>query len=437
MIDDAIRNHRIDLILTKSISRFARNTVDSLTTIRELKDRGVEVYFEKENIYTFDSKGEMLLTIMSSIAQEESRSISENVMWGVHKRFEEGKYSVGYSTFLGYDRGMDGKLVVNPEQAETVRYIFRRFLEGKTPYTIAGELMEKRMRTGARRLKWTSDSVVRILKNEKYCGNAILQKTYKKDLLSKRRTNRGEVRKFFVENGHEAIVTAEQFEMAQQELADRKKESRQYSAKSIFSSRLVCGCCGSFFGSKVWHSTDRYRSVIWQCNRKFHNEVKCTTPHLKEERIKEIFLKAVNQLITNREPALKTLRSVKTRLEDTEKLEAELREAEREFENAVVLFQDYIDRTALTESDITDGMYAELELPLCFPEFGLKFLCILKSGLHTSECLECRFPVRYQLIDCLEENLLYLFLPEMGSCTLHFIVELPVALPYHTPVSVR
>ena len=210
----------------------------------------------------------MLLTIMSSIAQEESRSISENVSWGVQRRFEEGKYSVGYSTFLGYDKGKDGKLVINPEQAKTVRYIFTRFLEGKTPYSIAKELMEKGMRTGAGNAKWSTEGVVRILQNEKYCGNAILQKTYKRDLLSKRVANNGEVRKYLVENGHEAIITPEQFEMAQQELEARRKENRQHSSKSIFTSKLVCGDCGCFFGSKVWHSTDKYRSVVWQCNNK-------------------------------------------------------------------------------------------------------------------------------------------------------------------------
>ena len=168
----------------------------------------------------------MLLTIMSSIAQEESRSISENVSWGVQRRFEEGKYSVGYSTFLGYDKGKDGKLVIKPEQAETVRYIFTRFLEGKTPYSIAKELMEKRMKTGDGNEKWRTEGVVRILQNEKYCGNAILQKTYKRDLLSKRVANNGEVRKYLVENGHEAIITPEQFEMAQQELEARRKKTR-------------------------------------------------------------------------------------------------------------------------------------------------------------------------------------------------------------------
>ena len=178
----------------------------------------------------------MLLTIMSSIAQEESRSISENILWGMHRRFEEGKYWVGYSAFLGYDKGENGKLVVNKEQAETVKFIFRRFLEGKTPYAISQELMELRMNTGRGNSKWRSEDVIRTLRNEKYCGNAILQKTFKKDLLAKREANNGEARKFFVENGHEAIITPEQFDMAHQELEERKKEEHQHSSKSIFTS---------------------------------------------------------------------------------------------------------------------------------------------------------------------------------------------------------
>lgn len=361
MIEDAITHRKIDLILTKSISRFARNTVDSLTYIRKLKDHGVEVYFEKENIYTFDSKGEMLLTIMSSIAQEESRSISENILWGMHRRFEEGKYWVGYSAFLGYDKGKDGKLVVNKEQAETVRYIFSRFLEGKTPYSISRELMEKGMKTGRGKTKWDSEAVIRILRNEKYCGNVILQKTFKKDLLAKREVNNGEVRKFFIVDGHEAIITPEQYDMAQQELEERSKEERQHSSKSIFTAKIVCGCCGGFYGSKVWHSTDKYRTVIWQCNNKFSNSDKCSTPHIKEEIVKEVYMKALNQLITNKEPALEMMREIKEKVDDTTELENDLEKADKEFEEALILFQDYIAKNAITEADLTEGRYAELE----------------------------------------------------------------------------
>ena len=361
MIDDAVKHRKIDLILTKSVSRFARNTVDSLSTIRLLKENGVEVYFEKENIYTFDSKGEMLLTIMSSIAQEESRSISENVSWGVQRRFEEGKYSVGYSTFLGYDKGKDGKLVINPEQAKTVRYIFLRFLEGKTPYSIAKELMERGMRTGAGNAKWSTEGVVRILQNEKYCGNAILQKTYKRDLLSRRVANNGEVRKYLVENGHEAIITPEQFEMAQQELEARRKENRQHSSKSIFTSKLVCGDCGCFFGSKVWHSTDKYRSVVWQCNNKFKADEKCSTPHLREGVIKEVFIKALNKLVTDKGQALDMMNHLKAKIDDTAALEGKLEKAAATFDEKTVLLQDYISKNAITEKELADGRYAELE----------------------------------------------------------------------------
>lgn len=359
MVNDAIHGRKIDLIITKSVSRFARNTVDSLTTVRELKDRGVEVYFEKENIWTFDSKCEMLLAIMSSIAQEESRSISENVLWGVHKRFEEGKFSVGYGAFLGYDKGPDGKLVVNKEQAETVRYIFRRFLEGRTPYSISKELMERGMLTGTGNPKWTSEGVVRILKNEKYSGNAILQKTYKRHHLAKREANNGEVRKFFVEGSHEAIITPEQYDMAQLELQERSKGLRQHSSKSIFSGKIICGCCGHEFGAKVWHSTDKYRTVIWRCNDKFSNEEKCTTPHLKDETIRQIFLVALNQLITDKEPALEMMRAIKSKLEDNAALQKKLAEAETDLDIVSRAFLDYVNGTQITEADIEGGKYEE------------------------------------------------------------------------------
>ena len=238
MISEALAGN-IDLIITKSVSRFARNTVDSLTTIRKLKEKGVECYFEKENIWTFDSKGEVLLTIMSSLAQEESRSISENILWGQRKRMADGKISLAYSNFLGYDKGEDGGLVINPEQAKTVRYIFKSFLEGKTPYTISRELMDLGYKTGTGRTTWGAESVVRILRNEKYAGNAVLQKTYKTDLLSKRKVNNGEVQKYFVSDSHEAIISEEEYDMVQQELEARKNSLRQHSAKSIFTDRII------------------------------------------------------------------------------------------------------------------------------------------------------------------------------------------------------
>lgn len=176
MIRDAL-DGKIDLILTKSLSRFARNTVDTLTTIRKLKAANIEVYFEKENIYTLDSKGEFLITIMSSIAQEESRSISENVTWGTRKRFADGKYHVPYDAFLGYEKGADGSLQIVEEEAATVRLIYLLYLAGKSPHTICELFNLLEIPTSRQIGPWNKTPVVSILTNEKYKGDALLQKT--------------------------------------------------------------------------------------------------------------------------------------------------------------------------------------------------------------------------------------------------------------------
>ena len=185
MIKDAL-DKKIDLIVTKSVSRFARNTVDTLTTVRKLKEKGVEVYFEKENIYTLDSKGELLITIMSSIAQEESRSISENVTWGQRKRFADRKVSLPYKNFLGYEKGKDGVPKIIEKEAKIVRLIYRLFLEGKTISAITKHLTDNKIPTPAGKEKWYTTTVRSILTNEKYKGDALLQKCYTIDFLTKK-----------------------------------------------------------------------------------------------------------------------------------------------------------------------------------------------------------------------------------------------------------
>ena len=223
MVEDALAG-KIDLIITKSISRFARNTVDSLVTVRELKEKGIEIYFEKENIWTLDAKGELLITIMSSLAQEESRSISENTTWGKRKSFADGKASVSFSRFLGYDRGPNGEFIINEEQAVTVRYIYKRFLEGLSTYQIAKELTKMGVKTAAGKDKWYTSSVLSILKNEKYKGDALLQKSFTKDFLTHKRVdNKGEVPQYYVEGHHEGIVTADQFEQVQTAIAENSR----------------------------------------------------------------------------------------------------------------------------------------------------------------------------------------------------------------------
>lgn len=164
----------LQLLVTKLVSRFVRNIVDSLITVRKLKDKGIEIYFEKENIWTLDAKGELLITIMSSLAQEESRSISEKVKWGYRRRFADGKVSVSYSRFLGYDKRKDGNLVVNPEQAKIVKLIYRLFLDGYTFHSIARELTQRGIKSPGGKSKWGQQTVKSILTNEKYKGDALL-----------------------------------------------------------------------------------------------------------------------------------------------------------------------------------------------------------------------------------------------------------------------
>ena len=324
MIDDAMSG-KMDLIVTKSVSRFARNTVDSLVTIRKLKEKGVEVYFEKENIYTFDSKGELLLTIMSSLAQEESRSISENVTWGQRKRFADGKVNLPYKQFLGYRKGADGLPEIVPEEAAIVRRIYARFMEGLTPHTIAKELTADGIPTPSGKQCWQTSTVESILQNEKYKGAALLQKCFTVDFLTKKqKVNEGEVPQYYVEHSHEPIITPEDFDRVQNEFVRRKQLGRQYSGKSIFASRIVCGDCGSFYGPKVWSSNSKYRRVIWQCNNKFKGGNRCETPHLDEKTIKARFVDAFNAVLDGKDGILADCRLMQTTLTDCTGIDAEI-----------------------------------------------------------------------------------------------------------------
>lgn len=301
MVADALAGN-IDLIITKSVSRFARNTVDSLTTVRTLKDHGVEVYFEKENIWTFDAKGELLITIMSSLAQEEARSISENVTWGHRKRFADGKVTLGFSHFLGYDKGEDGNLVVNEEQAVTVRLIYSLFLEGLSLTAIARKLTDEGHPTPARRDKWSIATVRSILTNEKYKGDALLQKSYVADFLTKKQVvNEGEVPQYYVSGNHEAIINPAVWDFVQAELAATKNGRRSASRQRTFSGKIKCGQCGSWYGSKTWHAGSKYEKRIWRCNNKYAGDKPCATPHLTDQQIQDAFLDAVQQMLADQD----------------------------------------------------------------------------------------------------------------------------------------
>ncbi|WP_326974951.1 recombinase family protein [Caproicibacter sp. BJN0012] len=351
MIADALAG-KIDLIVTKSVSRFARNTVDSLTTVRKLKDEGIEIYFEKENIWTLDSKGELLITIMSSLAQEESRSISENVTWGQRKRMADGKVSFAYSRFLGLEKDKEtGKIVVNPEQAKIVRLIFKLFLEGMTPHSIAAELTNRGIKTPGGKDVWNRQTVRRILSNEKYKGDALLQKTYTVDFLQKKlKRNEGEVPQFYVEGNHEAIISPEVFDMVQAEIARRTSGGERYSGVSIFSNKIKCADCGGWYGAKVWHSTDRYRKVIYRCNRKY-KDGKCQTSHVTEDEVKAAFVSAYNRLVTEKKEIISNAETIRSALCSTDTLQDEKRKLEDEMSVIVEMTQHIVAENARVAQD--------------------------------------------------------------------------------------
>ena len=226
MIDDC-KAGNIDMIITKSISRFARNTLDCLKYIRQLKDMNIPVLFEKESINTMNAKGEVLITIMASLAQQESQSLSQNVKLGLQYRYQQGKVQINHNRFLGYTKDADGNLIIDPEQAETVKRIYREYLEGLSMDKIAAGLERDGILTGAGGKRWHTSTINKILRNEKYIGDALLQKTYTTDFLNKTRVkNNGLVPQYYVEGNHEAIIPKEIYLQVQEELF-RLRELRQ------------------------------------------------------------------------------------------------------------------------------------------------------------------------------------------------------------------
>ena len=330
------------------------------------------VRFEKENIYTLDSKGELLITIMSSLAQEESRSISENVTWGQRKRMADGKVTLPYAQFLGYEKGEDGFPKIVPAEAEIVRRIFRLYMEGKTFSAIAKHLEQHALPSPAGKNKWQAGVVQSILTNEKYKGHALMQKTYCADFLTKKMVkNTGQVQQYYVEDSHPAIIEPDEFDAIQLEIERRKKLGRPTSATSIFASRLVCADCGGHFGKKVWGSykSDKtYRKEVWRCNGKYKRLDKpgngCQTPHITEDEIKARFLIAFSKLMSNRNGLIEDCRLAQGVLCDTSAIDAELVELLREIEVVSELSRKAIlesARTAVNQSEWAERNSAYLE----------------------------------------------------------------------------
>lgn len=302
MMQDAL-NGKIDLIVTKSISRFARNTVDSLSAIRKLKEHNVEIFFEKENIWTFDSKCELILTILSSVAQEESRSISENITWGKRKRFADGEYAVPYGRFLGYDRGM----MINEAEAIIVKKIYYLFLLGMTACQISKILTDQGIPTPGGKKNWSLSTVQSILTNEKYKGDALLQKSFTVDFMSKKtKVNEGELPKYYVTGGHTPIILPPLHEYVQAELLRRANyEQGRYTGIRPFLGRIMCENCGSAFRYSSWHSTT-YNDWVWEYSSRWRGK-KCGAIHIYDDQFQTLLREALQSEISKRENITETV----------------------------------------------------------------------------------------------------------------------------------
>lgn len=323
------RQRKIDVILTKSLSRFARNTVDSLGYIRELRALGIAVISEKENINTLTAESEMLITIMSCFAQAESESISKNVSWGVRQSFKNGNVPMQYARLLGYRKGHDGNAEIIPEEAEVVKEIYRCYLDGMSMNLIADRLNEKGLTTKGGSSPYRKMVVQRILTNEKYTGDALLQKTYVTDCITKKmRKNNGELPMYLVKNHHEPIISRSDFNRVQEEMARRsakrtiadkltKTGQGKYSAKYALSELLICGECGEHYRRVTW-TAKGFKEIKWRCvSRIQYGKKKChSSPTVDEQALHRAIVSAINEFCEVKDDVAKALRESITEVLD-------------------------------------------------------------------------------------------------------------------------
>ena len=306
MITDC-EGRKIDLIVTKSISRFARNTTDCLELVRKLLDLGIFIYFEKENINTGSMESELMLSILSGLAESESVSIAENSKWSVKRRFQNGTFKISYPPY-GYDT-VDGKLIVNETQAEIVRFVFSSILSGKGTGKIASELNRQAVpsKKGGR---WTATTIRGMVGNEKYTGDAIFQKTYT-DAYFNRHYNYGEKDQYLIKNHHDAIISHEDFEAAQDIIEQRGKEkglekqNKKYQNRYPFSGKIICGQCGGKLKRRI-HSTGRH-TIAWCCTNHIEDTEKCSLKYIPEPDFEYAFVTMMNKLIFGHQAVLRPL----------------------------------------------------------------------------------------------------------------------------------
>lgn len=315
------RQGKVDMIITKSISRFARNTVDCLVYIRKLKEMGVDVFFEEQGIHSTQPGAEFYITIYGSIAQSESENISANVKWGKEQSAREGKVAFHYKNFLGFRKGEDGRPEIVPEQAQVIQFIYDSFLSGDSIGGIKDKLEELRIPSPSGKAEWHYSTIQSILKNEKYKGDGIINKTYIEDCISKKvRLNNGERVKFYVENNHEGIISSEKYALVQEELARRtskpkikqkgtKTEQGKYSSKYALTELLVCGECKTPYRRCTWTMKGQ-KKIVWRCiNRLDYGKKYChKSPTIEESVLQCAIMKAIGRTAMQNAEVLRTLK---------------------------------------------------------------------------------------------------------------------------------
>ena len=356
MIQDC-KKRKIDLILTKSISRFARNTLDSIQYVRMLKQMGIAVVFEKENINTATMNSEMILTVLSAFAQAESESISQNVARGKRMGYKHGKFAFPYGRIIGYRKGADGKPEIIPEQAEVIRLIFNSYLQGDSLQSIKTKLETAGALTARGNTEWSAQSIQRILQNEKYCGDVLLQKTFTEDVLTGvHKKNTGQLPQYYIENYHEGIVSKQIFREVQAEIArrnsksaanQRKRRRGRYNSKYALTERLVCGDCGSPYKRVTWNIHGR-KQIVWRCvNRIEYGTKFCgSSPSVPEEKLHRAILKAVQDLAANFTDEVAAqingiLHSIQTGESIKPNLQEQLEQTQQEFDRLLEMSLDF------------------------------------------------------------------------------------------------
>ena len=360
------RQKKIDVVLTKSVSRFARNTVDCLYYTRALKELGIAVIFEKENINSLEEDSELRITLSGAFAQSESESISANVTWGKRRAMESGKATIQYKYLYGYRRGADDKPEIIPEQAEIIRLIFNSYLQGDSLQSIKTKLETAGALTARGNTEWSAQSIQRILQNEKYCGDVLLQKTFTEDVLTGvHKKNTGQLPQYYIENYHEGIVSKQIFREVQAEIArrnsksaanQRKRRRGRYNSKYALTERLVCGDCGSPYKRVTWNIHGR-KQIVWRCvNRIEYGTKFCgSSPSVPEEKLHRAILKAVQDLAANFTDEVAAqingiLHDIQTGESTKPNLQEQLEQTQQEFDRLLEMSLDFDEDTPFLDN---------------------------------------------------------------------------------------